>query len=109
MQTFNKCFVVYDYLKNTAAYAKYCENKAKPKIHCNGKCQMMKKLKQEEKKDQQNPDRKGDNKLNVLSSKSFFATVPYYSTHFIKRVYPIFQSPKETKLSFEVFHPPSLV
>lgn len=108
MQTFNKSFVVYDYLKNTTSYAKNCENKAKPKMHCNGKCQMMKKLQQEEKKDQQDPDRKGENKLNVLSSKSFFTTVPFYRTKFVKREYPTFQSPKETKRSFEVFHPPSV-
>ena len=108
MQTFNRSFVVCDYLKNTASYAKNCENKAKPKMRCNGKCQMMKKLQQEEKKDHQNPDRKGENKINVLSSKSFFTTVPYYKTHLVKRVYPIFQSPKETNRSFEVFHPPSV-
>lgn len=108
MQTFNRSFVVYDYLTNTGSYAKNCINKAKPKMHCNGKCQMIKKLQQEEKKDQQDPDRKGENKLNVLSSKSFFTTVPFYKTHFVKREYPIFQSPKETKRSFEVFHPPSV-
>lgn len=45
-------------------------------MHCNGRCQMMKKLKQEDKKDQQNPDRKSDNKDEVVvSSKSFFPSV----------------------------------
>lgn len=96
-----------DYKINTQAYAKNCINKAKPKMHCNGKCQMMKKLQQEEKKDQQDPDRKGENKLNVLSSKSFFTTVPFYKNYFVKKEYPTLTSPKETKRSFEIFHPPS--
>lgn len=106
-QAFNKYFVMADYYTNTAAYAKNCINKAKPKMHCNGKCQMMKKLQQEEKKDQQDPDRKGENKLNVLSSKSFFTSVLFHKVHFVKRTYPILQVAKETKRSFEIFHPPS--
>lgn len=107
-QTFSKTLVIADYYTNTAKYAKNCENKAKPKMHCNGKCQMMKKLQQEEKKDQENPERKAENKNEiVLSSKSFFTTVPYYSKYSIKKLYPALQSPKETDRSFEVFHPPS--
>jgi hypothetical protein len=107
-QTFSKSFVMADYYTNTSKYAKNCENKAKPKMHCNGKCQMMKKLQQEEKKDQENPERKGENKNEiVLSSKSFFTTVSNYRIHLTKRLYPTLQSPKETDRSFEVFHPPS--
>jgi len=108
LQTFSRYVIMADYNINTQAYAKNCINKAKPKMHCNGKCQMMKKLQQEEKKDQQDPDRKGENKLNVLSSKSFFTTVPFYRIYFVKREYPTLLSPKETKRSFEIFHPPSV-
>lgn len=76
LQTFSRTFVVFDYFANTKAYTKKCENKARPKMHCNGKCQMMKKLKQEEKKDEQNPERKAENKNEfVLSSKSFYPTL----------------------------------
>jgi hypothetical protein len=78
VQTFSKALVVFDYFTNTKTYAKNCENKAKPKLHCNGKCQMMKKLKQEEKKDEQNPERKAENKNEVvLSSKSFYPTLKF--------------------------------
>ena len=38
-------------------YAKNCINKARPKLHCNGKCQMMKKMRKRKKK-KQNQDRK---------------------------------------------------
>jgi len=108
MQTFDKIFVVYDYFKNTAVYAKNCENKAKPKLHCNGKCQMMKKLQQAEKKDQQYPERKGEKKQIYLSSKSFYTNVPQGRIHFEKKVYPAMPTPKEIMRSFEVFHPPSV-
>ncbi|MBA4198153.1 MAG: hypothetical protein C0459_11430 [Chitinophaga sp.] len=75
LQTFQKAGMVLNYYTNTASYAKNCENKARPMLHCNGKCQLMKKLKQEENKDKQNPERRSDNKDEVLSSKSFFASV----------------------------------
>jgi len=42
-QTFSSPFILLDYYVNTAAYARKCVNKAKPKLQCNGKCQVMKK------------------------------------------------------------------
>ena len=75
LQTFGRALVVVDYYTNTAAFAKNCVNKAKPKLHCNGKCQMMKKLKDEEKKQQDQSGRKADVKDEVLSSKSFFTSI----------------------------------
>ena len=107
MQVFNKSFVVYDYYANTQAYAKNCENKAKPKMHCNGKCQMMKKLQQEEKKDQQNQERKGENKIQItLSSKSFFANITSIFKPQSKLSYPFFDDSKEIKVSQPIFRPP---
>ncbi len=107
--TFNKYFFIAGYYTNIGMYAKNCENKARPQMHCNGKCQMMKKLQQEEKKDQENPNRKGDNKNEItLFSKSFFATVNLYRLFCLKKQYPSLQIQKETDRSFEVFHPPSL-
>ncbi|MBK9568634.1 MAG: hypothetical protein IPO53_01015 [Chitinophagaceae bacterium] len=40
----------------------------------NGKCILAKKMKQQEKKEQQNPERKLQNKSEVSSSLSFFVT-----------------------------------
>jgi len=49
-QTFSKWLVVLDYNLNKDFIAKnLCINKARPKMHCNGKCQMMKRLAEEEK------------------------------------------------------------
>ena len=110
-QTFSGTFVIADYYVNTAKYAKNCVNKATPKLHCNGQCQMMKKLKQEEKQDEENPERKAENKNEVsLCSKSFFADInipaiektnskkliSYTDGNSIDRCYDIFHPPKLT-------------
>lgn len=43
-QTFPKTLVMLDYYLNTNTYASYCVNKDKPKMHCNGLCQLDKKM-----------------------------------------------------------------
>jgi len=108
MQTFSRAFIVLDYFANTKAFAKNCENKARPKMHCNGKCQMMKKLKQEEKKDEQLPERKGENKNEILSTRSFFADIPANSSTEITVIHNSISSGKETKMPRSVFHPPGV-
>jgi len=75
--TFSKYVIVADYYGNKHAYMEQCENKNKPWMHCNGKCQLAKKLQQQDSSDKQNPDRKaGNDKSNTLSSKSWFTKVP---------------------------------
>lgn len=44
LQSFNKPFILMDYYSHTASYEQHCVNKAKPALHCHGKCQMMKKM-----------------------------------------------------------------
>lgn len=69
-QTFQQAAWVLDYYTNTASFAARCENKALPKMHCNGKCQLMKKLQQEQKKDQERSERK-ENTSGPFFSQSF--------------------------------------
>lgn len=104
-QTFSKTFIIAEYYTNTAAYAKNCINKAKPKMACNGKCQVMKKIQQEENKDKQNPERKTNNKEEVLSSKSFFTTL-HYETPDLSNNYCIAGNIKVVKMPRSIFHPP---
>lgn len=77
-QTFSKWFVVLSFNLNRDYIAKnLCENRSRPVLKCNGNCVLMKKMKQEEKQEQQNAP--GPVKIEmssvVLSSRSFFATV----------------------------------
>ena len=71
---FCRTVIVLDYYANTAAYAKACVNKARRAMHCNGKCQMMKKLEQEEKNDQENLERKAANKNEIPPANDFCKT-----------------------------------
>lgn len=105
-QTFSGGLVMINYYTNTAAFAKNCENKARPKMHCNGKCQMMKKLKQEEKQDQQNPERKSEVKVQELSSKSFYhSNIAAVSLLTVKAT-PVEKNDAVTDISYAFFHPP---
>jgi hypothetical protein len=105
-QTFNQGWYYLGYLIEKKEYAKRCVNKARPQMHCNGKCQMMMKLKaQEEKERGLPPELKMASKIEVISSKSVFLTEWLVSSPttltFIDHTigYPVDRS-----LSF--FHPP---
>ncbi len=108
LQTFSRYIIVFDYAVNTEAYAKNCENKTRPNMHCNGKCQMMKKLKQEEKKDQQNPERKSENKSELIFAFQSFSQD--FTCLFIKanQLYAPFQYGKENSMPRSIFHPPAV-
>jgi hypothetical protein len=106
-QTFNKSFIVAGYYANTQAYAKSCENKAKPQMQCNGKCQMMKKIQAEEKKNQDGSERKTDNKIDlqffVQVDGSVIATVTVCLPNNILYYY---QNNATVERHADIFHPP---
>jgi hypothetical protein len=104
-QTFSGVFIKLGYYINPDAFAKYCVNKARPKLHCNGKCQLMKKMKEEEKKEQENQERKLDYKITVLSSKSFFCNITL-SKIIIDKVNPFTITRSTVDRSLSIFHPP---
>ena len=106
-QTFSKVFIVVDYYVNTSAFAKDCENKARPLMQCNGKCQMNKKIQKEEKKDQQNPDRRGENKNEIaLFPKSFFDSIKALLFSESTSNYLTADAGREIKMHRTIFHPP---
>ena len=78
-------------------------------MNCKGKCQLQKIIKEEEKKDQQNPERKQENKHEVISSKSFFPSLKDSSSFYNT---PQYSYPVVTRLAEHngtIFHPPSIV
>lgn len=105
-QTFQRTFMVMDYYANTGAFAKNCENKFRPKMHCNGQCVLMKKLKEQESRDQQNPERKQENKNEVISSRSFFATLSLSGFKTIFTTYPNASEGRVLSMPRTFFHPP---
>jgi hypothetical protein len=110
-QTFSKWFVVIEYKLNKDFIAKnLCVNKAKPKLHCNGKCQMMKKLAEEEK---QNSSSNSNNNIKIKVLELVFC-------HEVNKAYV--PAPTSATLSYNeeppllkhdapigsIFHPPTL-
>jgi hypothetical protein len=105
-QTFSKGLVIANYYTNTQAYAKNCINKARPKMHCNGKCQMMKKLKQDENKDSQNPERKNEIKTDLLFFTQIKTQIAFQNVR-NKLQFPLLQYKLTQDISTDFFHPPS--
>jgi hypothetical protein len=106
MQTFENGLIVLNYYTNAASFARDCENKARPQLHCNGKCQLLKKLKQQENKDQQNSGRKAENKIGLFYASSFFATAVLLP-HAGPPTFSICRVEKTADHTGSVFHPPS--
>ncbi|BAV08362.1 hypothetical protein SAMN05421788_112169 [Filimonas lacunae] len=75
-------------------------------MHCNGKCQMMKKLKQQENKEKQNTGQKGENKTEVLSRQSYFASVEYTQSSFSQSFFTR-NNNLVKDMAAEIFHPPA--
>jgi hypothetical protein len=103
--TFCNAIIVVDYYTNTTLFAKHCINKTRPAMHCNGKCQVMKKLQQEERKEQGNTERKAEIRIPVISSKSFFDPV-IRSTSCGQQCYIICLVQKPIDRTSSLFQPP---
>ncbi len=110
LQSFSKWIIVADYEFNKEYISKnLCINKEKPKLHCNGKCQLMKKLAEEEKQNSSNSNNPGKVKFQDIvfleSCQVFspaFSPLPEkkYADHLTVAKYP---SPIAS-----IFHPPAL-
>lgn len=107
IHTFNRVVIVFGFYANQKTIAvTLCENKDKPILKCEGKCQLAKKLLAQQKKDQQNPDQKVEHKPEVLSSRSFYSVLSGSMTAEVTRVYEKEPVGKPVHRSFTVFHPP---
>jgi len=66
--TFSQAVILTSFMVNRAYIAKnLCENRSRPIMHCGGKCCLAKKLRNEQKKDQENPERRSESKFDVLA------------------------------------------
>ena len=107
IHAFNRVVIVFGFYANQKTIAAtLCENRDKPILKCEGKCLLAKKLQAQEKADQQNPERKTDNKPEVLSSRSFFSVLSGSFITEVARVYEKEPFGKPVHRSFTVFHPP---
>lgn len=107
VQTFSRTAVVLDYYSNTSAFARNCINKARPLLHCNGQCQLMKKLKAIESKESTIPAYKAQLASDIMFSRSLF-DIPDQTgfaiacEHHQQKV-----DAKPVDRSYDLFHPPT--
>ena len=105
-QTFSRSIAMADYMVNLEAYKKACVNKSKPMLHCNGKCQMLKKMKKQEGENGTNAPAPKFNQLEVvLSSKSFFPILTFIATNNDSSYYTYTDDFSSNYLG-AIFHPP---
>lgn len=109
-QIFSNWFVALSFKLNQDYIAKnICENRYRPKLNCKGNCVLMKKLKEEEKKEQDAPaNLKLEITSIVLSSRSFFATaeIPVFVLTASSRSAK--NSGKPVDRTADIFHPPAV-
>lgn len=108
-QTFQQAAIVLDYHLRTAAYEKTCENKARPQLHCNGKCQMAKKLREQEQKEQQAPQLKLDRQSETFAPQTSFALAALPVLTAPRHTYPVLNTGSPIARTRSIFHPPALV
>jgi hypothetical protein len=73
-QTFSNLLVEMAFRINREYIAKnVCVNRYLPKMHCNGKCVLMKKMKEKQDREQSQPDGKPEINLIVISSRTFYS------------------------------------
>ena len=107
VQSFNGVFIVLSYYANTAAYSKDCVNKFMPQLHCQGKCVMMKKMIEAEKKDQQAPVPKLEIKNDVFTADNLTACFTHFSLTRKINFSHTQSSKSSTGFLQRIFHPPS--
>ena len=106
--TFNDLLVLADFYANqNYITANLCINKDKPWMHCNGQCQLAKKMQEQDSKNKQGTDHKSENKTEAvcvaylpLQPKENAATVSFYLSN--SRFIPLGKSN-------DIFHPPQIL
>lgn len=105
-QTFSQGITLLNFYMHRAYIAKHqCENRFRPMLHCNGQCVLAKKMKQQEKNEQQNTELKMQGKAEVISSRSFFA-IQLNSIENIIPDHPEFKDQNTVDRPTSIFHPP---
>jgi len=78
-------------------------------MKCHGMCQMMKKLQEEEKKEQQCPGCKAELKAEVLFSKSFSIIINHpVRVEILNLNHLIYTTGKSVDRTSDIFHPPQV-
>jgi len=107
-QMFRGDFIILDYYTHQQAFSAACINKDKPQMHCNGKCQMYKKMQQEHQQDQSHPELAGSSVKVVLycAVDALHFSWPRRSP-VLKEKFPQIEPALIHREPLAVFHPPA--
>ncbi len=93
------------YVNQDYIAANLCVNKDKPWMHCNGHCQLSKKMQEEENKDKQNTDHKSENKTEAVCI-NYVPLQPGEITPGNLIIFPIYRESISIVTAKDIFHPP---
>lgn len=104
-QIFSNAFIIAGFEVNKKYIAeKLCVNKDKPKMQCNGHCQLKKKLDQEEKNQNSAPvNQKEGFEISFCNS---IESAKFYNTDLILVLFTFYNSTLHNQSVQPVFHPP---
>ena len=106
--TFSKAVIVVDFYANQDYIAKnLCENRDKPMMHCCGRCQLRKRLNREANQDKENPERKAENKQEILFLEDLTRIVTTPVRFCILQPYQSMPVLRPIDRTQDIFHPPA--
>ena len=109
MQPLSKMFIYFSFKINQDYIAKnLCENRTKPVLKCNGKCQLVKKLKEAEKEEQNQPSQIQKQKVELLYCHNFLhlKMCRNYSTEMQLTLFSHYAFQYSSSYHTEIFRPP---
>ena len=108
-QMFRGDFIILDYYTHQQAFSAACINKDKPQMHCNGKCQMYKKMQQSHQQEQSHPELTGSVKIVLYCAVDALHFSWPRSGQALKEKIPQIEPALIHREPLAVFHPPAFV
>lgn len=108
LQTFSREVLVVDYaLNRTSITARFCVNKARPQLHCDGKCYFAKQLKKQQDREDKLPNPLKE-RLEMLPAAAGSLVPPRPASYpGVATCYPHAPAPHVPSLGLRaIFHPP---
>ena len=107
-QMFSRPLVYVSYMLNRASFEQHCENKNRPERHCFGRCQIVKRVQQEEEKEQQNPLQKDHLYPEWIANRNEFYGAGFTPQFIVSVIHtPAKEQPGTVLTGFsDIFHPP---
>ena len=106
LASMNKSLIYFSYQVNKDFISKHlCENRDKPQLHCNGKCQFVKKLKEDEKRDNLPVNIKNNFEIQLYSEKVFEYD---FNLFYVGEFYSVMTTLQNISPTYAIFHPPQI-